>query len=134
MGVEDIKAKIRQNKIDFERLSEGSKRAVDSFNFVLEELFNPKLMAVRLTGSHSINEPGLVINCSLMFMTPQGWQMAPVGKLVRAYPIPSEDEVCKWIDEEITKWVNDQYSMLTLTLTHLTEQYSQITRKQILER
>jgi hypothetical protein len=132
--VEDLQAKIAANQKDFEIIHEGSSNAVCSFNLLLDEMFNPKLMKVGLIGTQEIQDTRLMIHMSLAWASPEGWQNNKVGTIIRDYPIPPAAEVTAWINGWINEQLNNRYSPLVVALSYLSDTYAQRTRKKLLER
>jgi hypothetical protein len=132
--VEELQAKIAANQKDFEALHEGSSNSVDSFNLLLDEMFNPKLMKVCLTGTQEIQDARLMIHVSLVWASPEGWQNNKIGSIIREYPVPPVAEVTAWINGWINEQLNSRYSPLVIALSHLSNMYAQHTRKKLLER
>jgi len=132
--LEELKQKMKDNVADFERINDGSSQSVDSFNLMLDEIFNPKLQKTCLTGTQEVQDSRLMIHMSLMWASQQGWQNTKVGTITRDYPVPSTPEICTFINDWINEQIASRYSPLVVALSHLSSMYAQQTRKHILER
>jgi hypothetical protein len=144
--IEELQAKIAANQKDFEALHEGSSNSVDSFNLLLDEMFNPKLMKVFLTGTQEIQDTRLILHTSLIWASPAipatpnspadpgGWKNNKAGTIIREYPLPPAEEVTVWINDWLNEQLNNRYSPLVVALSHISNMYAQHTRKKLLER
>jgi hypothetical protein len=131
------KAKEISRKIDLvidagKHCSDGCARAVDSFNQLLGELLNQKLHNVQLVAFQNV-EPGkeFIVQLEIMYGTPQGMMRNVIGKIERSYPIPTGDELCAFISEELNRQLGDIYSPLYAVLASIRQMEQDILRQNL---
>jgi hypothetical protein len=131
------KAKAISRKIDLvieagKHCSDGCARAVDSFNQLLGELLNTKLHHAQLVAYQNI-EPGkeFIVQLEIMYGTPNGMMRNVIAKLERSYPIPTGDELCSLISDELNKQLTDVYSPLYAVLATIRTMESEVLRQNL---
>ena len=115
--------------------SDGCDQSVGAFNQLLSELLNTKLHNASLMAHQNVVPgEGFQVQLSIFYATPGGPVNAVIAKVTRPYPLPTAQELCDMISNELNKQLEDPFSPLLMVLASIRQMESAIVRQNLMRK
>lgn len=115
--------------------NDGCERAVNSFNQLLSEILNTRIHQAQLIAFQNVElDDQFTCQLEIMYGTPNGPCRNIIGKIKRAYPIPTSDELCAMISAELNRQLADINSPLLAVMATIRSMEQAVLRQNILRK
>jgi hypothetical protein len=114
--VKAISEKLNLTILKLDAMEEGFSRATAGFAQLLSEFLMTKIHKCQILPQPNAQNGVLTLEVFLLYATPKGPVQVVVGKTVRPFPLPTEEEACAMLNDFLNAQLADENSDLMLAL------------------